>query len=115
MLLAKVGNRTSVNLLAGTRPWDRVHPYRVHLQATYRPLPQLLTIVEAESEDRTRLRIGMEYRYENLCFVRTGFSTSPIAFTFGLGTRQRRYAIDLAVEAHSALGITPQTSLTLWF
>lgn len=115
MILAEPGRNTGLNLLAGTRPWDKKHPYRIHLQATYRPLPQLLTVVEAEREERTRLRMGLEYLYEQVCYVRTGFSTAPVTFTFGLGTRQRHYSIDLAVEVHSSLGITPQTSLALWF
>ena len=32
----------------------------------------------------------------------------------GLGLRQQRYSIDLAVEVHNTLGITPQTTLVLW-
>lgn len=115
MLLASTSRTTSINLLAGTRPWDSQHPYRLHLQAAYRPIPQLLTVIEAESEDQARLRVGMEYLYERVCYVRTGFSTAPMAFTFGLGARHRCCSIDLAVEVHSSLGVTPQTSLTLWF
>lgn len=106
---------TTLTLLAGTRPWDDAHPWQMHLQATYRPLPHWLTLVELEREERTRLRLGMEYVYDNCWFLRAGMATRPTLLTFGLGTRQRHYSIDLAVEVHNSLGVTPQTSLSLWF
>ena len=115
LLQASLGSHTTLMLTAGSRPWDSVRPYRLHTQALYRPLPQLLTVVEAESEEQTRLRLGMEYCYREQFFLRTGLATRPLLFTFGLGFRQPHYAIDLTVEVHNALGLTPHTSLTLWF
>ena len=115
LLHAQPWGNTLLALEAGTRPWDPQRPYRWHLAAGYRPLSQLLTIIEAESEERMRLRFGMEYSYHELLHVRTGFSTHPLVLTFGLGTQWRQMAIDLAVEVHDVLGITPHTSLTLWF
>jgi len=107
--------RTTLTLLAGTRPWDGQQPWRLHLQAAYRALPQLLTLVEVEQEDRLRLRLGMEYVYAKWCFLRVGMATRPLVCTAGLGVRMRHYSIDLAIGVHDALGITPQTSLSLWF
>lgn len=112
---ARLGDHTSLSLAAGTRPWDARHPYLLHLTASYRPLPQLITVVEAESEERIRMRFGTEYTYRENYFLRTGFSTHPIVLTFGLGLRYQHYIIDLAVEAHNTLGITPLTSITLCF
>lgn len=113
-LLQASWQATSLTLLAGTRPWDESRPWRMHLQAAYRPLPQLLTIAELECEERTRMRLGMEYIYD--CWqLRGGMATQPVVLTFGLGMRRPHYSIDLAVEVHSALGITPQTTLALWF
>lgn len=115
LLQATVGDNTVLTLSGGSRPWDAVRPYRLHVQAQYRPLPQLLTVIEGESEERARLRLGLEYCYHEQFFLRTGLATHPMLFTFGLGFRQTHYAIDLAVEVHNALGLTPHTSLTLWF
>lgn len=116
-LLQASWQNTQLTLLAGTRPWDtdRLHPWRIHLQAAYHPLPQWLAIAEWEHEERSRLRIGMEYAYEGCWFLRAGMATHPAVFTFGIGTRQYCFSIDLSVEVHDALGITPQTSLALWF
>ena len=115
MLQASLGGSTTLMLSGGSRPWDMARPYRLHLQAQYRPLPQLLTVVEGESEDCMRLRLGMEYCYRQQFYLRTGMATQPMLFTFGLGFRQPHYAIDLAVEVHNTLGLTPHTSLILWF
>lgn len=113
-LLQASWQATTLTLLAGTRPWDDNRPWRMHLQAAYRPLPQLLTVAELECEERTRLRLGMEYSYD--CWqLRGGLATQPVVLTFGLGMRRHNFSIDLAVEVHDALGITPQTSLALWF
>lgn len=111
---AMVGGRVCFILLGGTRPWDHVHPWRAHVQMAYRPVRQVLTVVEAESEECVRLRFGMEYRYQDLLFFRAGMATNPVTAAFGLGVRYRMLGIDIGAETHRVLGITPQTSLTLW-
>lgn len=106
---------SSLTLLAGSRPWDDAHPWRLHLQASYRPLPRWLAVVELEREECTRLRMGVEYGFDASWFLRAGLATQPLLLTFGAGGRWKNYSADLAVGVHSALGITPQTSLSLWF
>ncbi len=116
LVQAEVGKSTSLTLLAGTRPWDSDQPYRLHFQVGYRPLPILRTLVELEKEDCLRWRFGMEYCYNGQCFLRMGMATQPTVFTFGVGARLwQRYALDLAIEAHNALGITPHLTLMLCF
>ena len=114
LLQAYAGN-TTVTLLAGTRPWDEARPWRMHLQAACRPLPQLLTLAEVEREERTRLRLGMEYTIVEGWLLRSGLATRPVVLTFGVGARRQHWSVDLAVEVHDALGITPQTTVALWF
>ena len=108
---------TQVTLTACSRPWDSQHRLGLHLTVAYQPSSQLLTVMEIEREDRTRIRMGMEYSYEQRWFVRAGMVTHPhlMTATFGIGLKPDNYAIDLGVEVHSTLGITPQTSLILWF
>ena len=114
LLRASLG-RTTLMLWGGTRPWDDRTPWCLHLQAAYRPVSSLLTIIEVEQEERWRLRMGMEYAYRNTVFLRAGAATHPTVLTFGIGLRMKQYAIDLSAEVHSNLGLTPHTSLTLWF
>lgn len=106
---------TSFEVAAGTRPWDSCARFHLRLGTAYRPVSQLLTALAVEQEDRLRFRLGMEYGYEKHFFVRAGMHTAPVTFCFGLGIRYGHYAFDLAAEVHSVLGITPQTSLVLWF
>ena len=105
----------TLTLVGGTRPWDDRHPWRMHLQAAYRPTGQWLTLAEVEREERTRLRLGVEYVYDGWCALRAGLATVPVVLTAGVGFRTGHYSFDLAVGMHSALGVTPQTSLSLWF
>lgn len=106
---------TAVLLIAGTRPWDEEHSWYARVQAVYRPLPSWLTVVSVESSDCLRLRGGMEYTYQDVLFVRAGMSTNPMVFTCGLGVKEGALGLDLAVEVHRVLGITPSCSLRLWF
>ena len=111
---ATVGRRVSFTLLGGTRPWDDSRPWRAHIQMAYSPLSQVFTVIEAEAEERMCLRFGMEYHYSGVLFFRAGMATNPLTATFGVGVRYHMLSIDIGVETHRALGITPQTSLTLW-
>ena len=107
--------RTTLTFVGGTRPWDDRQRWRMHLQAAYRPTVQLLSLVELEQEERLRLRMGLEYNYRQSLFFRVGAATRPTVLTFGLGVKVKHYAVNVAAEMHSHLGLTPHTSLSLWF
>lgn len=110
----KVGNRLHLSILTDSRPWDSSHPWRLHVGAAYRPVNRLLTLVELESEERLRLRFGAEYSYGRHFFFRAGFATHPFTLGGGIGVRYKIYVVDIGVETHNRLGITPQISLALW-
>lgn len=115
MLQALAGG-TALTLLGGTRPWDDAHPWRWHLNMRYTPAGEGYGLVaELEQEELLRLRLGMEYAFRQRWFLRAGMATRPVVMTFGGGVRLKQYSIDLAAEVHSSLGITPHTTLTLWF
>ena len=114
LLQAVVGSRVYVTLVAGTRPWDSNSPWRLHGQLAYRPMAQVLTLVELEKEERLRLRAGVEYGYRGTLFFRAGVSTNPMTATVGIGVRISRLSVDVGASVHATLGITPQTTLTLW-
>lgn len=114
MLMAAVGSRVTVTVTAGSRPWAGVSLWRMHVQMAYRPLAKVLTIVELEKEERLRLRMGMEYDYHGTLFFRAGMATNPMTATFGIGVRMSRLTVDVGASVHRVLGVTPQTTLTLW-
>lgn len=105
----------TLTLVGGTRPWDAVRPWRWHMQAAYSPSRQWTAVAEWEGEERSRLRAGVEYVYADSWMLRAGVATHPVVMTFGLGFCHGALRIDLAAEVHSLLGITPQTSIALWF
>lgn len=108
-------SRTRLAMLVGTRPWDAKRLYRLHMQAQYAVRNNLLTVVELELEECARMRMGMEYDFENRLFFRAGISTAPLVATFGLGIRHHYFNIDLGAETHQTLGVTPHTSIKICF
>lgn len=114
---AAVQFKPSDNLLltvAATSPASLKSPFRWQLQAAYKPSSRLTTLVEADFGTHNRLRTGLEYAYGNCLFARVGLSTAPLAPSFGVGINYAHLRFDLSAELHSALGLSPHTSLTLW-
>lgn len=114
-LHADVGQRLRMSVIAGSCPGTDTHRYRILFQGAYHPTPQLLTVIEADYQALWRIRFGMEYNYSGSVYVRAGMATNPITAAVGLGLRYRSYSFDLGAELHNTLGLTPSTSLTLWF
>lgn len=108
-----IGNKVSLTLLGGTHPEQLQPSGRWVAQVAY-TLPQVVVAVEGELTDRPRVRMGMEYHYREVLFVRAGVATAPVVATCGVGVRFGRWCFDLAVEEHAVLGFSPHTSLTLW-
>lgn len=111
----RVHNKLSLCMIGGYMPWLEKHPWGLRFGASYRPTPTLLTTIETEHCQRFRLHYGMEYCYRKNYFLRAGFATNPLVLTFGGGLRISHYQIDLSIESHSVLGITPQISFALCF
>lgn len=107
--------RLQLMALGGTRPWDESRPWRMHVGMAYRPVSRLLTLVEVESEERWRLRLGAEYCYRQHFFFRAGMATAPLVVTAGMGVYYGRYLVDVSVESHPVLGLSPQIGLALCF
>ncbi|MDI6785264.1 MAG: hypothetical protein QMD92_01000 [bacterium] len=62
-----------------------------------------------------RLHIGVELGLNQNFILRQGFLTKPKRYTFGLGIKNKRIALDYALANHSALSFTNQVSLTIIF
>lgn len=111
---ATVGSRVCITLAGGTRPWADYSPWQMHVQMAYRPMAHVLAMLELEKEERVRVRMGMEYDYRGTLFFRAGMATNPMTATFGIGVRMSWLTVDIGAGVHRVLGITPQTTLTLW-
>ena len=109
----RVSDYLSLSLSGGTRPWDEGLPFCLRASMAWQPVSGLLALAEVESEERLRMRLGMEYAYRGHFFFRAGLSTAPVIVAFGLGVRYCRYIVDVAAESHPTLGLTPQISLAL--
>lgn len=114
LAVAQLG-RTELLMATGTRPWDDVRPWRAVAQIVYRPSAVWLTALAVESDDRVRLRCGMEYAYEGTLFFRAGLATNPMLVSFGVGAKYGMMVLDIGAEVHSALGLSPCCSVTVCF
>lgn len=106
---------TTALFVAGTRPWDKDCLWYARTQVSYRPSTTWLTVVALESDDRIRIRGGVEYTYREVLSARAGMATNPMVVTCGMGVKQGALGLDLAVQVHSSLGVSPSCSIQLWF
>ena len=113
VLQAAVGERLTLYAAGGSRQWDEARPWMGRIGLAFRAVEGLTTVAELDSEERMRVRLGAEYCYRRHYFARMGLATNPMTIAFGLGARLGIYGIDLALEHHEYLGLTPQISLSI--
>lgn len=71
--------------------------------------------VEKETDFDPSLKFGLEYRIIDEIYVRGGFSSNPVQYTFGFGINLNRFKIDFASSVHEVLGFSPQFSAVYFF
>lgn len=93
---------------------DERIPTALRLGAGYEISKEVLATVEVEKDiDRdASFKAGVEYRPVDVFYLRLGASTAPQSFAFGLGFDFGSFGFDLASTYHSALGFSPQASLS---
>jgi len=96
---------------------DEYLPMTVKAGLSYRPSPGLMVNIEAEKEVLLDpiFKAGLEYNLKDRIWGRTGFTTQPNNFFFGLGFKPRRYHIDYAMTQNYRLGFTHHFSFNLLF
>jgi hypothetical protein len=57
------------------------------------------------------LKIGLEYIFRNIFFVRGGIRIFPASYSFGAGLRHNRVLFEFSTAYHQYLGFSPQVSL----
>ncbi|MCX7785594.1 MAG: hypothetical protein N2201_05130 [candidate division WOR-3 bacterium] len=77
---------------------------------SFRPIKELLVASDINFEEKTKVKIGIEYYYQPL-FLRMGFANSRTSL--GLGYIRNNLILDYAVSSHNTLGLTHQFSLTI--
>jgi len=90
--------------------------YRAGLLYTPSEFVLLTAEVEKDIDYVARFRAGIEYRFSDLFFMRTGFATAPTLVSLGLGlSLQGGLAVDVAASYHQVLGISPSVGVTYDF
>ena len=109
-----VFNPTQVNLIGVS---DEQIPSIIRAGLSYKPIPELIIMTEAEKTSGSGLVVnyGMEYIIDEKVFVRAGLGLNSSKFSFGFGYILNAFAIDIAATWHQILGFTPQASLSYSF
>lgn len=113
MAYSQPSHNTLIHLLYLHAPWLDKHPYIVRASFCYKPVASTTTIIELEHYITNRFHLGCEYELINRFYLRGGLLTSPLQYTFGIGWNKNLFAIDIAVQTHSILGLTTQISATV--
>lgn len=61
------------------------------------------------------LRFGLEYTFFDFVNARIGFATQQLTYSFGVGIDRSSWGVDLAMQVHPTLGVTPQISAVYKF
>lgn len=67
--------------------------------------------VEKTLTEKAIYKFGLEYLISNYFSVRTGLSTQPTLFSFGMGLNLQKWHLDVGTAYHQNLGFTPRISL----
>lgn len=92
-------------------------PTRMRLGLGYYFSDQVMVNIETEKsiEQKARFKTGIEYQPIEKLYLRTGFNTNPIQFSFGAGYTLKKITVDMAVLTHQNLPITSCVSVKYTF
>jgi len=78
---------------------------------------KVLIAVETEKDmiHKAVFRSGVEFELAEKFLLRTGISTQPVFYSFGLGYSFKKIMIDIALTRHQILGYTPHFSMSYTF
>jgi hypothetical protein len=70
--------------------------------------------IEAEKDidHKPLVKSGIEYKLNEMFYLRAGVATNPFLNTFGFGLFLNNFQLDVASSFHSVLGFSPRMSLT---
>lgn len=114
-LVRGVQGRTEWVLAAGWHPWKLAAPYSLLLQTGYRPVQTAVVYAGLQWAQRLHGNLAVEWNYEQRYFLRAGFSTTPSRICLGAGWRWQRMQADIAFSTHNRMGLSPATTIKVWF
>ena len=85
--------------------------FKLGLSVEYSPSLLIYTECEKDLELSPILKIGIEYIFRDVFFVRGGIRIFPASYAFGTGLRHNRFLLEFSSTYHQYLGFTPQVSL----
>lgn len=93
---------------------DERAPSGVNFGLAYHASKQFLITSEVEKfiDEKINIRTGIEYYLVDALAIRTGISTQPAQFSFGVGLNVRKFTIDISTCRHQVLGFSPQASIS---
>lgn len=71
--------------------------------------------VEKDIDHRAVLRGGIEYKTNDMFYLRAGVGSNPSIFSFGAGIYTKQFKFDIAAGHHQILGFTPEISFSYLF
>ncbi len=90
-------------------------PSRIKFGAAYRFEKIVLLALEADKQldqEETNLKAGLEFEFLKRFYLRTGISSYPAQFSFGLGFKWTDFRADIAFLRHETLGYSPKFGLS---
>jgi len=85
--------------------------FKLGLSFQYSPSLLILTECEKDLDLPPNLKIGIEYIFREIFFIRGGIRVFPASWSFGAAIRHHRFLFEFSSYYHQYLGFTPQVSL----
>lgn len=85
--------------------------FKLGLSFQYSPALFIHAECEKDLDFPPILKIGMEYIYMNIFFIRVGIRIFPASYSFGAGLRHNRFLLEFSSAYYQYLGFTPQVSI----
>lgn len=89
-------------------------PTIFRLGLNYRFSKQVFITAETEKSTYLKpvLKAGLEYKFNDYFYLRTGVSNNPNIIAFGFGINMHNFQFDFGASHHSVLGYIPQFGLS---
>lgn len=85
--------------------------FKLGLAVEYSPSLLIYSECEKDLDLPPILKIGIEYIFRDIFFLRGGIRIFPASYSFGAGFRHNRFLLEFSSAYHQYLGFTPQGSL----
>lgn len=92
---------------------DEKYPTLLSVGIGYLPSDKVSIVLETEKDidNPLRFKTGIEYKLIDKLHLRSGYSTSPSMYSFGMGINLNALKIDVATTVHPILGFSPQLGI----